>query len=90
MTDGPPPVPGGRSPEEREAARRERAARRTGAFGAGRAAAPARRAAEPRDWLAEAERLTTTASRRRRPRTAPGRRARRHPRWGRLLALGAC
>lgn len=30
MSSGPPPVPGGRTPEEREAARREREARRTG------------------------------------------------------------
>lgn len=30
MSSGPPPVPGGRSPEEREAARREREARRAG------------------------------------------------------------
>lgn len=30
MSAGPPPVPGGRSPEEREAARREREARRSG------------------------------------------------------------
>jgi UPF0755 protein len=30
VSEGPPPVPGGRTPEEREAARRERAARRQG------------------------------------------------------------
>ena len=41
MTEGPPPVPGGRTPEEREAARRERAARRAGrATGAAQAPPP--------------------------------------------------
>jgi UPF0755 protein len=52
MTAGPPPAPGERTPEEREAARREREARRA-----------ARRGAESdggkppgRDWLAEARR----------------------------------
>jgi UPF0755 protein len=54
VSDGPPPVPGGRSPEEREAARREREARR-----AGRGSAPQPEPPLPeRDWLAEAEALT--------------------------------
>jgi peptidoglycan lytic transglycosylase G len=54
VSDGPPPVPGGRSPEEREAARREREARR-----AGRGGAPPPEPPPPeRDWLAEAEALT--------------------------------
>jgi UPF0755 protein len=88
VSDGPPPVPGGRSPEERDAARRERQARRA----ARRGEAPVQSAppAEPpRDWLAEAERLTAA------PPSAfdggGGRppSARRAPRWGRLVALGA-
>jgi UPF0755 protein len=69
MSTGPPPVPGSRSPEEREAARREREARR-----AARDEAPSpqpRNAAratgsppprparpEPPDWLEEARLLT--------------------------------
>ena len=53
MSGGPPPVPGGRSAEEREAARREREARRAGRDGDGEDLDPA-----SRDWLAEAERLT--------------------------------
>jgi uncharacterized YceG family protein len=85
VTDGPPPVPGGRSAEEREAARRERAARRSGQTDQ---AAPPAPPAEPRDWLAEAERLTTTSTPP--PPSSDGfeRPRRRHPRWGRLLALG--
>ncbi len=47
MTDGPPPVPGGRTPEHREAARQAREAER-----AGRADGRS----EPRDWMAEARR----------------------------------
>jgi UPF0755 protein len=54
VSDGPPPVPGGRSPEEREAARREREARRAGQGGA----PPPEPPPPERDWLAEAERLT--------------------------------
>ena len=50
MSQGPPPVPGGRTPEEREAARRAREARRSGT-----APAPA---APRKDWLEEARRLT--------------------------------
>jgi UPF0755 protein len=57
VSDGPPPVPGGRSPEEREAARREREARR-----AGRGAPPPPEPPPERDWLAEAEALTRTTA----------------------------
>jgi UPF0755 protein len=85
VTDGPPPVPGGdRSAEEREAARRERAARRA-----------ARGAEEPppppptTDWLAEAERLTTSSGGDGAGPPNPGRSRRSGPRWGRLIALGA-
>ncbi|MFL5867615.1 MAG: endolytic transglycosylase MltG [Thermoleophilaceae bacterium] len=49
MTGGPPPVPGGRTPEEREAARRAREARRDGNSDGAR---------PPRDWMADARRLT--------------------------------
>ena len=49
MSGGPPPVPGGRTPEEREAARRARVARRTGRNG------PARDG-----WLERARQLTAT------------------------------
>jgi UPF0755 protein len=87
VSSGPPPVPGGRTPEEREAARREREARR-----AGRQVAPAPAAAvrtesreqndaASRDWLAEAKEFTGRGTAR--PRSAPKR-----PRWGRLIALG--
>ncbi len=65
MSEGPPPVPGGRrSPGEREVARREREARRSGAP-----------EVDDRDWLGEAQQLTT----------APTLRPR--PRWGRIAAL---
>jgi UPF0755 protein len=93
VTEGPPPVPGGRSPEDREAARRRRAERR--AAEAGQAPPPAPAATETRDWLAEAERLTGPPPGG--PRdpfyadgdgTGPPSR-RRGPRWGRLVALGA-
>jgi peptidoglycan lytic transglycosylase G len=82
VTDGPPPVPGGRSPEDREAARRERQARRAQRSGDLPPPAPA----PERDWLAEAEALT-------RPPQAfdgsPPGRVRPRPRIGRLVALGA-
>jgi len=92
VTDGPPPVPGGRSPDDREAARRERAARR--AAERGQAAPPAPAAtADTRDWLAEAERLTTPPAGPRDPFDGDGSglppHRRRGPRWGRLVALGA-
>jgi uncharacterized YceG family protein len=78
VSSGPPPVPGGRSPEEREAARREREARRTGQP-VQVAAAPPRE--DHRDWLAEAHSLTQ-------PPPAKPTARRRGPRWGRLIALG--
>jgi UPF0755 protein len=55
VSGGPPPVPGGRTPEEREAARRAREARR-----AGRPlpSEDGHDGGSPRDWLAEARRLT--------------------------------
>lgn len=88
MSPGPPPVPGGRTPEEREAARLEREARRAVARPEPPPAAPAPpRAAPPPPaagvrhdgWLAEAQRLTHTGG-------GAGR-GRRGPR--RLIALGA-
>jgi UPF0755 protein len=61
VSSGPPPVPGERTPEEREAARREREARR--AARAGKASPPSpppppAAADGTRDWPSEAERLT--------------------------------
>ncbi len=96
MTDGPPPVPGGRSPEDREAARREREARRAERSGEPLPAAPP----PERDWLAEAEALTRPQAGARAPAsddgTAPpprfgptGTARRPRPRIGRLVALGA-
>jgi UPF0755 protein len=92
VTDGPPPVPGGRSPEDREAARRARQARRSPDRGQ---APPQPPPESTRDWLAEAERLTGPPQAAvdgdgagpppRRPGAAP----RGGRRWGRLLALGA-
>jgi peptidoglycan lytic transglycosylase G len=91
VTDGPPPVPGGRSPEDREAARRARQARRAAARGGGVPPPVEPPPADTRDWLAEAERLTAP------PPAAldgdgrggpPGGRG-TAPRWGRLIALGA-
>jgi len=92
VTDGPPPVPGGRSPDDREAARRARQARRA----ARRGQAPPEQPESTRDWLAEAERLTGP------PQAAvdgdgagppppwrPGATPRGGPRWGRLVAFGA-
>jgi len=76
VSGGPPPVPGDRSPEERAAARREREARRSGDGVAPEPVAP-----PERDWLAEAEQLTT-------PQPPPATR-RTHPRWGRIAALVA-
>jgi UPF0755 protein len=61
VSQGPPPVPGGRTPEEREAARREREARRAGRTGKG--PPPAQPPPRPAgDWLAEAQRLTTAGA----------------------------
>ena len=65
MSDGPPPVPGGRSPEEREAARREREARRAGrqskSAGSPRRQNGPRAADSDRDggWLARARGLVS-------------------------------
>jgi len=83
VSSGPPPVPGGRTPEEREAARLEREARRTGK----QPAAPVPMEPQPsndghsRDWLAEARNLTQ----RREPKLTRPRRTRRG--LGRLVAL---
>jgi len=88
VSSGPPPVPGGRTPEEREAARLAREARRTGKPAP---APPASVAAQPpeaepasdghrRDWLAEARSLTQ-----REPARPGGPRRRRG--LGRLIAL---
>jgi UPF0755 protein len=86
VSHGPPPVPGGRTPEEREAARRERAARRTArAGGDGKAhfspvpTAPGPRDGEPEDWRPDADptlrpEIGTRGARR--PKT---------PRWGRII-----
>jgi UPF0755 protein len=103
VSAGPPPVPGGRSPEEREAARRERAARR-----ASRTRAPAPRAQpapaaaqNDRDWLADTEGLAarrdpavqmaggsqTSAGNGGRLRRRDTAVASSGRRWGRLLAL---
>jgi uncharacterized YceG family protein len=98
VTDGPPPVPGGRSPQDREAARRERQARRAATRGEPVPPPPPQAdtadwlaESDTRDWRAEAERLTAP------PPGAPprafdgdGRPPRGPaPRWGRLVALGA-
>jgi UPF0755 protein len=95
VSAGPPPVPGGRSQEEREAARRERAARRAARGDGSLPSAPER---EPivlddgdgrQDWFAEAEQLTSRTDPeggrgRTRP-SAPGGTGGR--RWGRFVAL---
>jgi UPF0755 protein len=85
VTDGPPPVPGGRSPEDREAARRAREARRAQRYGEPPPAAPP----PERDWLAEAEALTRPAPAPQAFDGKPPRPARPRPRVGRLVALGA-
>ena len=83
MSSGPPPVPGGRTPEEREAARLEREARRASRPIA--AAAPPPSTADgdgdSRDWLGEAQALTHGDTPK--PRSA---RRRRGP--GRIIAIG--
>jgi UPF0755 protein len=85
VTDGPPPVPGGRSPEDREAARRAREARRAQRSGEPPPAGPP----PERDWLAEAEALTRPAPAPQAFDGKPPRPARPRPRVGRLVALGA-
>jgi UPF0755 protein len=86
VSDGPPPVPGGRSPDEREAARRAREARRTGHSGEAPPPAPTPPPAE-RDWLAEAEALTAPPPPTSTDVARPAHRSR--PRTGRLVALAA-
>jgi UPF0755 protein len=55
VNDGPPPVPGGRSPEEREAARQQRAARRVQRTST-QVVAPPKEAREPPDWPTDRDR----------------------------------
>ncbi len=91
MTNGPPPVPGGRSEREREAARLEREARR--AAGGDPPAVPTPPTPAPpadpdRDWLDSARRLTAIGDGNGDgPRGAPAGPARGGPRWGRLAAV---
>jgi peptidoglycan lytic transglycosylase G len=54
----PPPVPGGRTPEERQAARRERDARRAARQGKGRPLGGKTGSSQAGDWLARARELT--------------------------------
>jgi UPF0755 protein len=84
VSSGPPPVPGGRSQEEREAARREREARRTGRTDD--FAAPAATAPRPEpDWRDEADHLATQPPSPVRPRRSGGDGGGRSPRWGRIV-----
>ena len=55
MSGGPPPVPGGRTPEEREAARKAREARRASSVDG--------KATPGRDWMAEARGLVADRKR---------------------------
>jgi UPF0755 protein len=82
VSSGPPPVPGGRTPEEREAARLEREARRTGRPIAAAPAPPSTADGDggSRDWLAEAQALTDRD-------TPTPRSARRRHRPGRIIAI---
>ena len=82
MSSGPPPVPGGRTPEEREAARLEREARRTGKETTAPPVDLAHTDGAARDWLADAQELTRESA------PPRARTNRKHPRWGRLIALG--
>jgi UPF0755 protein len=90
VSDGPPPVPGGRSPEDREAARREREARRAGKPVP--PPPPPPRRAEP-EWIDEPAREPAFADTGGYSGPAGGFSApaaeRRRPHWGRLVALGA-
>ena len=81
MSSGPPPVPGGRTPEEREAARLEREARRAGTPSPVAEAPADTSDGHRRDWLSEARSLTQ--------REAPRPRAKRRRRGpGRIVAIG--
>jgi UPF0755 protein len=82
VSHGPPPVPGGRTPEEREAARRERAARRAARDGKAnftRVPTPPRDGG-PDDWLTEVEHATAPEA------SGRGARRSRATRWGRIVA----
>ena len=79
MSQGPPPVPGGRTPEEREAARRERAARREAIRAAPAPAAPPADD-PPEHWIDDVEPLPGTPAA-----DGSGGPPRRRPRWGRIL-----
>jgi UPF0755 protein len=95
VSAGPPPVPGGRSPDEREAARREREARR-----AGRTGSPLPPSPDPEpttlsgqeDWFAEeaelAARTDPDAGRGRRRRSPTGKDGGRHPGSRRVAPAG--
>jgi UPF0755 protein len=91
--DGPPPVPGGRSAQEREAARLEREARRASGGDAPAVPPPPTPPPAPstgpgRDWLDDARRLTETGDGNGRgPGGAPGSPDRGGPRWGRFAAV---
>jgi len=89
VSQGPPPVPGGRTPEEREAARRERNARRIARSGADLRVEP-----EPLSERSVGASAPTAAApvvsdgARRRARRRPRAAGPSHPRRGRLLAAG--
>jgi UPF0755 protein len=83
VSAGPPPVPGERTPEDREAARREREARRAARAGKGSPPPPdpvSKGSDGSPDW-SEAEGLAES-------RTPAGAQSGGRPRWGRLAALG--
>jgi len=84
VTPGPPPVPGGRTPEEREEARRTREARRAGKGGTPPPApGDGPGYGGPPDWLAETERDADGGG------EGPheGRERPAWPRWGRIVGL---
>jgi UPF0755 protein len=82
VSHGPPSVPGGRTPEEREAARKERAARRAARDGkADSITVPTPpRDGGPDDWLTEVERATAPEA------SGQGARRSRASRWARVVA----
>jgi UPF0755 protein len=82
VSHGPPPVPGGRTPEEREAARRERAARRAARDGKAKyiSVPTPPRDGGPDDWLTDVERAAAPAP------PGHGVRGSRSARWGRIFA----